>query len=263
MVCELCGSNEFTKDNDGLFVCDYCRTKYTAEQAKSMLVEGTVKINRDSEALNLIALAKSALDLRDTVAALDYANRALEIDPENSSAWFCKGLIASLQLDDLQEVWLSSLGIYATTKIASMGTLDDPPWVQVVGSFRKAIDHAPPADQIEITNDSASALYKMARKISELSFDTFNKTGWMEENYLAHTDRCRGVIAAHFESFEMEAKPDPLEQIADVATRLISGIKYKTDAFWPQTVKLSKTEQVEFEQYIQDATRKKELLGEK
>ena len=43
--CELCGSNSFTKV-DGMFRCDYCGTKYTLEEAKTM-VSGSVFIRKD------------------------------------------------------------------------------------------------------------------------------------------------------------------------------------------------------------------------
>ena len=32
LKCEICGSSELTK-KDGMFVCDYCGTKYTIEEA--------------------------------------------------------------------------------------------------------------------------------------------------------------------------------------------------------------------------------------
>ena len=91
-MCELCRSNNFTKDDDGLFVCDYCRTKYTPAQAKSLMVEGTVRVDRTSDALNLVKLSESALATGNHQEAYEYANRALEIDSENSAAWILKGV---------------------------------------------------------------------------------------------------------------------------------------------------------------------------
>jgi len=43
LTCELCGSNDFVKE-DGLFVCQSCGTKYSVEEAKKMMVEGTVEV---------------------------------------------------------------------------------------------------------------------------------------------------------------------------------------------------------------------------
>ena len=42
--CELCGSNEFLKQ-DGFFTCQSCGTKYTLEEAKKMMIEGTVQVS--------------------------------------------------------------------------------------------------------------------------------------------------------------------------------------------------------------------------
>lgn len=33
LKCEICGSTDFVK-NDGMFVCQKCQMKYTAEEAK-------------------------------------------------------------------------------------------------------------------------------------------------------------------------------------------------------------------------------------
>jgi Zn finger protein HypA/HybF involved in hydrogenase expression len=41
--CELCGSNEFIKEGD-YFICKHCRTQYSLENARKMMVEGAVEI---------------------------------------------------------------------------------------------------------------------------------------------------------------------------------------------------------------------------
>lgn len=54
LICEMCGSNDIVKQ-DGLYVCQSCGTKYSAEEARKMMsggtveVEGTVRIDRASE----------------------------------------------------------------------------------------------------------------------------------------------------------------------------------------------------------------------
>jgi len=77
LVCELCGGNDFTKGDDGLFVCGYCRTKYTPAQAQSMIVEGTVRVDRSGEVGNLITLASNALASSNNQEAFDFANKVL------------------------------------------------------------------------------------------------------------------------------------------------------------------------------------------
>lgn len=99
LQCEMCGSQDLVK-NDGVFVCQSCGTKYSAEEAKKMMVEGTVKLDKSQDTLNLIQLAKDAIDSANGEEAYSYANRALETNPSNADAWLIKmqaaGLIATL-----------------------------------------------------------------------------------------------------------------------------------------------------------------------
>ena len=39
----MCGSTNLIKE-DGVFVCQSCGTKYSVEEAKKMMIEGTVSI---------------------------------------------------------------------------------------------------------------------------------------------------------------------------------------------------------------------------
>ena len=43
LTCEMCGSTELLKQG-GIFVCQTCGTKYSVEDAKKMMVEGTVEV---------------------------------------------------------------------------------------------------------------------------------------------------------------------------------------------------------------------------
>lgn len=43
LTCELCGGTDLVKQ-DGVFVCQNCGTKYTVEEAKKMMIEGTVDV---------------------------------------------------------------------------------------------------------------------------------------------------------------------------------------------------------------------------
>lgn len=43
LTCEMCGSTDLIKQ-DGVFVCQTCGCKYSIEEAKKMMVEGTVEV---------------------------------------------------------------------------------------------------------------------------------------------------------------------------------------------------------------------------
>lgn len=95
LTCEMCGSTNLLKQ-DGVFVCQSCGTKYSVEEAKKMMVEGTVavegtvKVDKTDEAENLLKLANAALDSINGEEAYTYANRVLEANPDNAQAWLVK-----------------------------------------------------------------------------------------------------------------------------------------------------------------------------
>lgn len=94
LVCELCGSNEFVKE-DGYFVCQHCHTKYSPEEAKKIMVEGTVDVSGStvkvdsSEKLNrLFQLARRAREDSNYENAEKYYSLICEEDPDSWEAAF-------------------------------------------------------------------------------------------------------------------------------------------------------------------------------
>ena len=43
LTCEMCGSTDLLKQ-EGVFVCQTCGMKYSVEDAKRMMIEGTVDV---------------------------------------------------------------------------------------------------------------------------------------------------------------------------------------------------------------------------
>lgn len=58
IICELCGSNDFER-KDGLYICLYCRTSFTIEEANNLAVEET---SSEETLLELKNLQKKAFD---------------------------------------------------------------------------------------------------------------------------------------------------------------------------------------------------------
>lgn len=91
LKCEMCGSNDVVKQ-DGLYVCQNCGTKYTIEEARKMMVEGTVsvegtvKIDSSSELKNLYQLARTAKIENNTENAAKYYEKILLKDPNSWEA---------------------------------------------------------------------------------------------------------------------------------------------------------------------------------
>ena len=94
LTCEMCGSTNLLKQ-DGVFVCQDCGTKYSVEDAKKMMVEGTVdvsgstvKVDTSAELANLYQIARRARDDENSENAAKYYDMILVKDPTSWEAAF-------------------------------------------------------------------------------------------------------------------------------------------------------------------------------
>ena len=85
--CELCGSTDILKDGD-VYVCQYCRVKYTSEAAAKLMVkiDGPVSVEGISNEENLMQRADEFALSGNEEKAAEYYNRVLDIDPSNEKA---------------------------------------------------------------------------------------------------------------------------------------------------------------------------------
>lgn len=89
LTCELCGGNDLVKEG-GFFVCQHCGTKYSVEEAKKMMIEGTVSVKVDnSEKMEKIyTLARRARDEGNNANAAKYYQEIVEENPNDWEAAF-------------------------------------------------------------------------------------------------------------------------------------------------------------------------------
>lgn len=89
LVCEMCSSQDLVKQ-DGLYVCQSCGTKYTAEDAKKLLVEvsGSVKIDTKDLVANHLTNARTARSMGDWAGVEQNYNFVLQHLPSNTEALF-------------------------------------------------------------------------------------------------------------------------------------------------------------------------------
>lgn len=157
LTCEMCGSTDLLKQ-DGVFVCQTCGTKYSVEEAKKMMIEGTVnvsgtvKVDNTDKIKNYLEMAKSAYEAGNKGEAEAYCNRIIEIEPQNYEAWFMKGKAAG---------WQSTL---ANIRIE-----------ESVQCFSKAIDYAPEDKIEEIKNSAAEEISNLSTVLVSLPCDNFKK----------------------------------------------------------------------------------------
>lgn len=89
----MCGGTDLVKQ-DGVFVCQSCGSKYSIEDAKKLMVEGsvdvqgTVSIDNSQKLENLIQLARRARDENNFENAQKYYDMILLEDAENWEATF-------------------------------------------------------------------------------------------------------------------------------------------------------------------------------
>ena len=104
LTCEMCGSTDLIK-KDGVFVCQSCGTKYSVEEAKKMMIEGTVdvsgstvKVDNSEKLDNIRTLAKRAKESNDTKTAAQYYAQILEADPNDWEAVFYTTYLDALNI---------------------------------------------------------------------------------------------------------------------------------------------------------------------
>lgn len=99
LTCEMCGSTDLVKQ-DGVFVCQSCGCKYSVEEAKKMMIEGTVEVqgtveiagavqvDTSVELNNLYQIARRARDDNNTQNAAKYYDMIKIKDPTSWEASF-------------------------------------------------------------------------------------------------------------------------------------------------------------------------------
>ena len=93
LTCEMCGGTDLVKQ-DGFFVCQSCGIKYSLEDAKKMMIEGTVevqgtvKVDNTSFVEKYLANARRAYEKEDWEEVEKYYNLVEQNDPTNIEAIF-------------------------------------------------------------------------------------------------------------------------------------------------------------------------------
>ena len=155
LVCEVCGSSDLIKQ-DGVFVCQACGCKYTLDEVRKMMVEGTVEVTGtvrvDNTAAigNYLDMARNAQDAGNQAEADAYCNRIIEMDTNNWEAWFIKGKAVG---------WQSTL---ANVRIP-----------ESINAFSKALENCPEEKKEELGEECRSELERLQIALLELRMKGF------------------------------------------------------------------------------------------
>lgn len=111
LTCEMCGSQNVLKE-DGVFVCQACGTKYSVEEAKKMMIEGTVevqgtvKVDKTKVTENNLTSARQSLAIKDWSAAKNFYSLVRQDNPDNIEAFvynsYCQAM-ESLRVNAIYE----------------------------------------------------------------------------------------------------------------------------------------------------------------
>lgn len=68
LICEMCGSADLMKQ-DGVFVCQSCGCKYSVEEARKMMIEGTVDVSGSTVKVDITeSIERDLLNARNALA---------------------------------------------------------------------------------------------------------------------------------------------------------------------------------------------------
>ena len=91
LTCEMCGGTDLVKQ-DGVFICQTCGCKYTVEEAKRMMIDGTVNvvgtvsIDNSASYDRILELAKDAYTDKRWESAYDYYCQAVDIRQDDAQS---------------------------------------------------------------------------------------------------------------------------------------------------------------------------------
>lgn len=171
LICEMCGGTDLVKQN-GLFVCQHCGAKYSVEEARKIMVEGTIKIDESDKIDNYYEMAENAYQSNNRLEAENYCNKIIEIDASHYKAWFLKGKSAG---------WLSSL---YHVRIE-----------EAINCFSKAIDNAPENELSAVKKEVSAEAFSLLTELMRLCCENFaadpsddNKNTTLKYLHFAKTD---------------------------------------------------------------------------
>ncbi len=164
IVCELCDCTEFTKDG-GMFVCNSCGTKYSAEEAKALMKEvegdapavgapaGMPQANPNQQQIeNLLVLASNAFESANNEETESYCNKVIELDVTCYKAWLLKGQAIG---------WQSQYG--------------NPRVQEGANAMRKAYDFAPEEEKVDVAKQAITAIGRICDALCNLAKQNFSQ----------------------------------------------------------------------------------------
>ena len=212
LTCEMCGSNDLVKQ-EGVFVCQSCGCKYSVEEAKKMMVEGTVevtgtvKVDSSASIENFLKMATTAHEIGNYDEAKEYYSKVLEMQPTNCEALVGKGV---------SELYSSNLADIRSDEL--------------IGYISKAIEYKKKEDVSDTEINTfiekvAGELYSAAIVVFQASQSHYNEYWKLESSAPEYWDRLSKVIKIFL--FVIALTEDAnVQAIGDGEFHYVEGMKF-------------------------------------
>ena len=153
LKCEMCGSSDIIKKN-GVFMCQFCKTKYSIDEAKKLLVEveGTVQVDSSHLIDNYFSIATNAYIAKNYSEVESYCNKIIEVDPVNYKAWLLKGKAVA---------WASEVGQLR--------------FAETIVAFTNSFSFCPIELKNDLFSEISGEIFSFAKAWTELRISRFKK----------------------------------------------------------------------------------------
>lgn len=231
-----------------MFECQSCGTKYSAEEAKKLMIEGkvdvsgsTVKVDDTEKINNYFLMAEKAYNADNKKEAEDYCNKIIEVDPTNYKAWLLKGKAAG---------WQSTL---AKLRIE-----------ETISAFKTAIQNAPEAEVDKIKEEESNEIFSLCFALISLACDNYAKYGYVNQameigNVLSTTGTLIAKSTFMLDNNNVRKFPKmTVEAVKKINSTVVEAFKKIYDRYGGPE---KHPNQYAWERYIQELSAAKSLLN--
>lgn len=163
-VCPSCGGELQVPDNRDTVKCMYCGTDIIVREA----IQAVNGVNIQ----NYLQLAATATGAKNYKEAYDYYSKVLEVDIDNSEAWFGKATAAAWQ-----------------------ATIAEPRFAELHSGFENAIRYAPDADKKAIGRHSAATIGEFGTAYFNLIYGHVSKYASDYDTWSTYLSRSADLIS--------------------------------------------------------------------
>lgn len=222
LTCEMCGSTDLLKQ-DGVFVCQTCGTKYSVEEAKKMMIEGTVdvsgstiKVDNSDAIENYMSMAENAYDSGNKAEAEAYCNKVIELAPQNYNAWKLKGQSAGWQ-STLANIRLNEAINCFLNAIQFAPDEPQPITLDLMGTEVEATINI----RKKLINETAEEIMQISVALVNLQGEHFAK--WPDED---EKDSLKNIVTTICQPIMvyMEAVQVPVDIMPNIATAINNSV---------------------------------------